>query len=222
MGSPMTACAAFSPVLRCATSGLSDWFLRGWSVTVGALPDRSNGSATVCKKTIQWTILLALRCRSTRTASAFSTRGRHDLREQESVAGRGDRRGVVESAELPSHYLPFAPHGLRRTEGDKAATDVRREAARSIVPQLGTRQLPLWRTFPVPGAMLEGRCPAQSCLPRRLNETVGLRGPCRETLGWCTLCLSHCSSHDRAAALVTSIVGFFLGRPMVGGPPRAP
>ena len=26
MGSPMTACAAFSPVLRCATSGLSDWF----------------------------------------------------------------------------------------------------------------------------------------------------------------------------------------------------
>jgi hypothetical protein len=35
------------------------------------------------------------------------------------------------------------------------------------------------------------------------------------TLGWCTLCLSHYSSYDRAAAVVTSIV-VLLPRPPRG------
>ena len=39
--------------------------------------------------------------------------------------------------------------------------------------------------------MLEGRCPAQRCRPHRLKVSGGSRGPRRETLRWCTLCLSH-------------------------------
>jgi hypothetical protein len=112
----MTACAAFFPVLRCATSG-PRWPL--------ALPDRRTIDDGLEKETVQPTILLASTCRY-ETRVSFSTPGCPNSREQKSRRQRRSR-GVVEGAEMPPHCLPLRQTlyvGLRE---DRAATDVRRK-----------------------------------------------------------------------------------------------
>ena len=63
------------------------------------------------------------------TRVSFSTPGRRNSREQKSRRQRRSR-GVVEGAEMPPHCLPFAPDGLRGTEGRQGGNGCPEEAPR--------------------------------------------------------------------------------------------
>jgi hypothetical protein len=57
--------------------------------------------------------------------------------------------------------------------GPYRLTRMRRRRSKTAITAM--RSVSCGRTFAIPGAMLEGGCPAQSCLRCRLNETVGSR-----------------------------------------------